>query len=82
MKNNYFTECAAAPRRARVKRLIDFVYLSTLGLRVIKKKTPRGVLDTPRASVEHTRARFFTALFANNGGWRGNTDISRPLWTP
>ena len=35
---NYFTEMCSGSEAASYLRLIDFVYHSTLGLRVIKKK--------------------------------------------
>jgi len=38
-KNNYFTEMCSGSKTGSYLRLIDFVYHSTLGLRVIKKKT-------------------------------------------
>ena len=37
-KNNYFTEMCSGSEAGSYLRLIDFVYHSTLGLRVIKKK--------------------------------------------
>ena len=37
-KNNYFTEMCSGSETGSYLRLIDFVYHSTLGLRVIKKK--------------------------------------------
>ena len=41
-ENNYFTEMCSGSEAGSYLRLIDFVYRSTLGLRVIekKKKTP------------------------------------------
>ena len=36
--NNYFTEMCSGSEAGSYLRLIDFVYHSTLGLRVIKKK--------------------------------------------
>ena len=36
--NNFFTEMCSGPEAGSYLRLIDFVYHSTLGLRVIKKK--------------------------------------------
>jgi len=35
---NYFTEMCSGPEAGSYLRLTDFVYHSTLGLRVIKKK--------------------------------------------
>jgi len=37
-QNNYFTEMCSVSEAGSCLRLIDFVYHSTLGLRVIKKK--------------------------------------------
>ena len=37
---NYFTEMCSGSEAGSYVRLIDFVYHSTLGLRVIKKKIP------------------------------------------
>jgi len=37
-ENNYFTEMCSDSEAGSYLRLIDFVYHSTLGLRVIKKK--------------------------------------------
>ena len=37
-ENNYFTETCSGSGAGSYLRLIDFVYHSTLGLRVIKKK--------------------------------------------
>ena len=37
-KNNYFTEMCRGSEAGSYLRLIDFVYHSTLGLRVIKKR--------------------------------------------
>jgi len=41
-KNNYSTELCSGSEAGLYLRLIDFVYLSTLGLRVIKKKKVKG----------------------------------------
>jgi len=38
IENNYFTEMCSGSEAGSYLRLIDFVYHSTLGLRVIKKK--------------------------------------------
>ena len=40
-RHNYFTEMCSGSEAGSYLRLIDFVYHSTLGLRVIKKKTDR-----------------------------------------
>ena len=37
-ENNYFTQMCSGSEAGSYLRLIDFVYHSTLGLRVIKKK--------------------------------------------
>ena len=60
-ENNYFTEICSGSEAGSYLRLIDFVYHSTLGLRVIKKKkTPppctwgaraRHTLSTPMGST-------------------------------
>jgi len=39
VENNYFTELCSGSEAGSYSRLIDFVYHSTLGVRVIKKKT-------------------------------------------
>ena len=41
-KNNYFTEMCSSSEAGSYVRLIAFVYHSTLGLRVIKKKKSSG----------------------------------------
>jgi len=38
IENSYFTETCSGSEAGSYLRLIDFVYHSTLGLRVIKKK--------------------------------------------
>ena len=38
LANNYFTEMDSDSEKGSYVRLMDFVYHSTLGLRVIKKK--------------------------------------------
>ena len=40
---NYFTEICRGSEAGSYSRLMDFVYHSTLGLRVIKKKKKLGV---------------------------------------
>ena len=40
-ENNYFTEMCSGSEAGSYLRLINFVYHSTLGLRVIKKKRRR-----------------------------------------
>ena len=37
LENNHFTEMCSGSQAGSYSRLIDFVYLSTRGLRVIKK---------------------------------------------
>ena len=37
--NNYFTDMSSGSEAGSYLRLVDFVYHSTLGLRVIEKKT-------------------------------------------
>jgi len=41
--NNYYTKMCSGSEAGSHLRLIDFVYHSTLGLRVIKKKTSEAV---------------------------------------
>ena len=41
-KNNFFTEMCSGSEAGSYIRLIDFVYHSTLGLRVIKKERTEG----------------------------------------
>jgi len=43
-ENNYFTEMCSGSEAGSYLRLIDFVYHSTLGLRVIKKKKNQMIL--------------------------------------
>jgi len=44
-ETNYFTEMCSGSEAGSYLRLIDFVYHSTLGLRVIKKKTIHLTLE-------------------------------------
>jgi len=61
-ENNYFTEMCSGSETGSYFRLIDFVYHSTLGLRVLKKKECRdkvegdGSLDRDTAveRIRHT----------------------------
>ena len=41
-KNNYFTKMCSGSEAGSYSRLIDFVYHSTLGLRVIKRREERN----------------------------------------
>jgi len=43
LENNYFTEMCSGSEAGSYLRLIDVVYHSTLGLRVIKKKKKRSL---------------------------------------
>ena len=43
LENKYFTEMCSGSEAGSYLGLIDFVYHSTLGLRVIKKKKRKGV---------------------------------------
>ena len=43
LENNYFTEMCSGSEEGSYLRLIDFVYLSTLGLRLIKKRSRRNL---------------------------------------
>ena len=60
-KNNYFTEMCSGPEADSYLRRIDFVYHSTLGLRVIMKKTAserRGnILKVLRVCYMKAKAR-------------------------
>ena len=49
LENNYFTEMCSGSEAGSYSRLIDFVYHSTLGLRVIKKITQ--IADGPMPLV-------------------------------
>ena len=49
-ENNYFTEMCADSEEGSHLRLIDFVYHSTLGLRVTKKKKEVSALDRALSS--------------------------------
>ena len=51
-ENNYFTEMCSGSEAGSYSRLIDFVYHSTLGLRVITKKKTKD-LPVPRPSALH-----------------------------
>jgi len=48
-ENNFFTDMCSGSEAGSYLRLIDFVYHSTLGLRVIKKKTT----SASRSNTEH-----------------------------
>ena len=41
-ENNYFTEMCSGSEAGSYSRLIDFVYRSTLGLRVIKQRKKKS----------------------------------------
>ena len=47
-ENNHFTEMCSGFEAGSYLRLIDFVYHSTLGLRVIKKKKKKSILRHPQ----------------------------------
>ena len=47
-ENNYFTEMCSGSEAGSYLRLIDFVYHSSLGLRVLKKKAESWVEDLER----------------------------------
>jgi len=49
-ENNYFTEICSGSEAGSSLRLIDFVYHSTLGLRVIKKKKEEKRVEDEPAS--------------------------------
>jgi len=44
VKNNYFTYMCSNSEAGSYLRLIEFIYHSTLGLRVIKRKKKKGML--------------------------------------
>jgi len=54
---NYFTEMCSGSEAGSYLRLMDFMYHSTLGLRVIKKKKSLGVTVPPRPSSHMTCSR-------------------------
>ena len=51
--NDYFTEMCSGSEAGSYLRLIDFLYHSTLGLRVIKKKKKTHHAVLGEASVVH-----------------------------
>jgi len=51
LENNHVTEMCSSSEAGSYLRLIDFVYHSTLGLRVIKKKRDSGVEGVPDECV-------------------------------
>ena len=57
-RDNYFTQMSSGSEAASYLRLIDFVYHSTLGLRVIKKKDSGfGIRDGPEPPVHLGKVR-------------------------
>jgi len=57
VENNYFTEMCSGSEAGSYSRLIDFVYHSMLGLRVIKKKSiPEDRGTRARLPAEHREA--------------------------
>jgi len=52
-ENNYFTEMCSGSEAGSYLKLIDFVYHSTLGLQVIKKKEEEDGLRTAPESGSH-----------------------------
>ena len=53
---NYSTEMCSGSEAGSYLRLIDFVYHSTLGLRVIKKKKTKSLREDPRGCA-HAQTR-------------------------
>ena len=51
-ENNFFTEMCSSSEAGSYLRLIDFVYHSTLGLKVIKKEKKIGRAGCCRAKTE------------------------------
>ena len=56
-ENNYLTEVCSGSEAGSYLRLIDFVYHSTLGLRVIKKKKKRKALGREVARRKEKRGK-------------------------
>jgi len=52
--NNYFTEIRSGSEAGSYLRLIDFAYLSTLGVRVIKKKKFHSASFAPECCIAGT----------------------------
>jgi len=65
-ENNYFTEMCSGSEAGSYLRLIDFVYLSTLGLRVIKKKR-RGRRPARLPGAAHVTETYRATSLIRNG---------------
>ena len=63
LENNHFTEMCSGSEAGSYSRLIDFVYHSTLGLRVIKKKDPDS-----RVSIRYYEKRIPITNTGNESG--------------
>jgi len=79
--NNHFTEMCSGSEADSYLRLIDFVYYSTLGLRVIQKKTPRlaSIVETP--SIKRSLIVFKRASSHNKSTY-GKAQASPERATP
>ena len=83
-ENNYFTEMCSGSEAGSYLRLIDFVYHSTLGLRVIQKKRRRRRLPGSAArglSPPNTCAYRGTSLIRNSASLGPySRTMHRALW--
>ena len=76
-ENNFFTEMCSGPEAGSYLRLIDFVYHSTQGLRVIKKKKFKsgfesergreGIVESPLRDDAEPRRRLQHPMLMRNG---------------
>ena len=64
-ENNYLTEMCSGSEAGSYVRLIDFVYHSTLGLRVMKKKKA----DVARRGGRHETLTPSTIIFVYEYAW-------------
>ena len=69
-KNNYFTEMCSGSEAGSYLRLVDFVYHSTLGLRVIKKKRTNATFHKVTLQFQHRqnarRCRFVSVTIRSD----------------
>ena len=70
-ENNYFTEMCSGSEAGSYLRRIDFVYHSTLGLRVIKKKVLRVKESTFSRELKRMLPRHCFALLLPQAEGRG-----------
>ena len=83
--STYFTEMCSGSEAGSYPRLIDFVYHSTLGLRVIKKKRRQGVCAVRRVRCVVSRSYFLQVqvsvvsgtFFSGTGKIRGGGVLPR-----